>query len=93
MIIDSALDDFIDTAESIALSSDAQAVKRTLLKLDKALSKNQKLRLKFLDDPLKFIDSEIDIAEDLQTLMSVSSSPELYPELLKLDAVKLIARK
>ena len=43
------------------------------------------LRLKFSDQPERFLDSEVDLDEQLKSLTQVAGSPELYPILSESD--------
>lgn len=81
---------FIDSVEDTQTTTDSQSLKRIHSKLLKSIVKNQLLRIKYPNDPLKFIDSEIDIAEDLKQLMSISSTPDLYTEFQKQGCVSTI---
>jgi peptidyl-prolyl isomerase F (cyclophilin D) len=79
--IDRMLD---ETEEMEAL--DATAVKRMVLGLEKKLSKNHEMRMKFADQPPKFAESEIDLDDEIKKLHSLATAPELYPELVKCSA-------
>lgn len=45
------------------------------------------MRMKYSDEPDKFMESELDLHEHLCSLYSVAASPELYPLLVELNAV------
>ncbi|KAI9025686.1 Catenin-beta-like protein [Hyaloraphidium curvatum] len=66
---------------------DLPQLKRLVLKFEKALAKNEELRVKFADEPLKFMESEADLDEQVHALMAVTSAPQLYPELIKTGTV------
>ena len=44
--------------------------------------------MKYADQPEKFMESELDLDEEVQRLLAVAGSPELYPEFVKLGAVE-----
>ncbi|KAG8893800.1 hypothetical protein FRB99_001700, partial [Tulasnella sp. 403] len=60
------------------------AVRRILLKFERAIDKNQGQRSKYPDDPSKFIDSEADLDAALKSLLPLSQAPVLaYTEIVK----------
>mmetsp|Transcript_15764 Transcript_15764/g.26137 ORF Transcript_15764/g.26137 Transcript_15764/m.26137 type:complete len:523 (-) Transcript_15764:78-1646(-) len=65
---------------------DSFAMKKMVLSLEKRISKNQEMRMKFSDAPDKFMDSEIDLHDELKKMHVLSTAPELYPEFLALNA-------
>ncbi|KZS97700.1 DUF1716-domain-containing protein [Sistotremastrum niveocremeum HHB9708] len=75
--------------DSVPGTSDADdleitAIRRILLRLDRAINKNQDQRSKYPDDPTKFIDSEADLDSALKSLLPMSQSAMLaYPELVR----------
>ena len=46
------------------------------------------MRMKYADQPEKFMESELDLDEEVQRLLAVAGSPELYPDFVKLGAVE-----
>lgn len=54
-----------------------------LSNLEKKISKNQKMRMKFADEPEKFMDSELDLHQQIEDLHLLATSPELYHILLE----------
>ncbi|TMW66779.1 hypothetical protein Poli38472_014091 [Pythium oligandrum] len=66
---------------------DARALKSMAHALDKAIRKNALMRGKYADDPTKFMDSEVQLDEELSKWKAVAASPALYTELLALDVV------
>lgn len=73
--------------EGVSITS----IRRTLLKFERAASKNQDQRSKYPDDPSKFIDSEADLDSALKSLLSLAQSPVLaYPELVRSGSVSLL---
>ena len=51
---------------------------------------NMEMRMKHADAPDKFMESEVDLDEEVQRLVGVAGSPELYPELIRQGAVPLL---
>ena len=67
---------------------DVRAVRRWAVSLEKKLQDNLAARVKYgADAPDKFVDSEVDLHEELQRLGSLAAAPELYPELVRLGCV------
>jgi beta-catenin-like protein 1 len=56
-----------------------------VLKFEKSIAKNEELRVRFAGDPLKFIESEADLDQEITNLMGASAAPELYPHLVALN--------
>ncbi|KAJ3136177.1 hypothetical protein HK100_001951 [Physocladia obscura] len=79
--------DIVDSAEETAAAIDLPSLKKNVLKLERAITKNEEMRVRFPDDPLKFIDSEADLDQELHNLMGVSAAPELYPHLVQLGTI------
>ncbi|KAJ3403696.1 hypothetical protein HDV05_007667 [Chytridiales sp. JEL 0842] len=65
-------------------------MKKIVLKFERAFSKNQELRIKFAHDPLKFIDSETDLDEEINNMMKLSAAPELYSHLVALGTTSSV---
>ena len=58
--------------------------RKMLLQLERAISKNQEMRLKHADDPSRFIESEADLDAALRELVLLTTTvPALYPEFIK----------
>jgi len=58
---------------------DAGAVKRMLLSFEKKVLRNQEMRVKFPDMPEKFMESELELNEEIQRLHVIATVPEYYP--------------
>lgn len=41
---------------------------------------NMEMRMKYSDEPSKFMDSEVDLDDAVKRMMVVAGSPELYPD-------------
>lgn len=57
------------------------------MSFEKKITKNQKMRMKYVDEPDKFMESELELHEQICSLYSLAASPELYPLLVELNAV------
>ena len=77
-------DDINDTGEAL----DASAVKRMLLSFEKKVLKNQEMRIKFPDLPEKFMESELELNDEVQKLHVVATVPEYYPILIEVNAIQ-----
>ena len=70
--------DFIENDNSAAEQIDSQFVKKAILGLEKAIDKNQEMRFKFPDEPMKYVDSELDLNSEIPKLGAVAAMPALY---------------
>lgn len=61
-----------------------------ILKFEKAINKNQDQRVRYADQPEKFMESEADLDEEVKNLLTLTQAPHLYPELVKLGSVASI---
>ncbi len=61
----------------------ATSIKTLLLAFEKRINTNQMMRMKYPDEPIKFMDSEIELDEQLKKLRLIAASPHLYPEVLE----------
>ncbi len=66
---------------------DAAKLKQMVSSLVKAARKNQRLRVKHPDDPTKFMDSEVNLDEEIKAMHAVAAAPELYSQLVSLGGV------
>lgn len=73
----------IDTDDSNDDILDETKLKRMILNFEKKVAKNQELRIKFPDDPSKFMNSEIELHEAVQVLFTFTSYhlPKSFPRL------------
>jgi beta-catenin-like protein 1 len=75
----------VDEAEEFEML-DVNTVKKLVLGLEKKLTKNHEMRMKHFKDPTKFVESEVDLDDEIKKLHVLATAPELYPELVKLNA-------
>ena len=73
--------------ETVTGVLDDTALKRLILAFEKRSLKNQELRIKFPDDPQKFMASEVELHDAIQDLRVVATCPDLYPILVELRSV------
>ena len=66
---------------------DAKTVRRLVLAFERAYAENVKARAKHGNDPRKFAESEIELDAEVKKLGQLASAPELYAELVELNAV------
>nr|XP_033819746.1 beta-catenin-like protein 1 isoform X1 [Geotrypetes seraphini] len=66
---------------------DESSVKKMILTFEKRSYKNQELRIKFPDNPEKFMESELDLNDIVQEMHVVATMPDLYHLLVELNAV------
>lgn len=66
---------------------DETKLKRLVLALEKRATKNQELRIKFPDEPTKFLNSEVELHDTIQDLRTLATAPDLYPTFVDLQCV------
>lgn len=69
---------------------DQNYLKKLLISLDKNLQKNLEQREKFSKDPQKFMESEMELDEDIKKLQNLAAIPELYSSFIKMEGLKLL---
>jgi len=73
-----------------SVTMDEQGIKKTLLTFEKKTTRNQELRIKFPDQPEKFMESEMELNDAVQDMKAVATVPSLYPVLVELNVVPSI---
>ncbi|OAL64016.1 hypothetical protein A7C99_4670 [Trichophyton rubrum] len=79
--------DYIDRHENEGTAPqviDSAWLRRTALNFEKKISKNAELRVKFENDPQKFMASEADLDVEIKCLSILSEHPKLYKEFAEL---------
>ncbi|KAJ8618457.1 hypothetical protein MRB53_014643 [Persea americana] len=66
---------------------DLRTLKKLVLSFERRLRDNLEARMKYPDNPDKFAESEIELHDDLQKLRILAGGPDLYPDLVALNAV------
>ncbi|KAK9115681.1 hypothetical protein Sjap_014628 [Stephania japonica] len=69
---------------------DVKTLKKLVLSFERRLRDNIEARLKYPDQPDKFADSELQLHEEIEKLKILAGGPELYPELVNLNAIPSI---
>ena len=65
-------------------------LKKLLNQLEKKVTRNQEMRIKFPDTPEKFMESEIELNEIIQEMHVISSRPDLYSALIESNCIQLL---
>ncbi|XP_068588644.1 beta-catenin-like protein 1 [Cebidichthys violaceus] len=76
-----------DEEEPEAEPVDESSVKKMILTFEKRSYKNQELRIKFPDNPEKFMETELDLNDIIQEMHVIATMPDLYHLLVELNAV------
>ncbi|XP_039296273.1 beta-catenin-like protein 1 [Nilaparvata lugens] len=66
---------------------DESSLKKMLLTFEKRALKNREMRIKFPDNPEKFMESEVELNEILQEMHVIATVPHLYPIIVQLNSV------
>merc|ERR1719342_659986 len=74
--------------ESVTL--DETGVKKILLGFEKKVSRNQEMRIKFPDQPDKFMMSEMELHDSVRELQNVSTVPHMYPVMVDTNCVSTL---
>lgn len=78
---------YVENEEAEGEVLDDQGLKKLLLVFEKKNLKNQELRIKYPDNPVKFMDSELELHGVIQELKAVATVPDLYPVLVELNGI------
>lgn len=65
-------------------------LRKAIINLDKKFNENQKLRIKYAEDPNKFATSETELFAALDAIQGVATQTELYPILTSKNFIELI---
>ncbi|XP_062396828.1 beta-catenin-like protein 1 [Sardina pilchardus] len=85
---DTALEKLLDREEDTEVEPvDESSVKKMILTFEKRSYKNQELRIKFPDNPEKFMETELDLNDILQEMHVIATMPDLYHLLVELNAI------
>eukprot|EP00741_Cyanophora_paradoxa_P017723 tig00000203_g17117.t1 len=69
---------------------DLFGLKKQVLAFERKLTRNQEMRVKFPDQPDKFVDSEVELHDEIKKMHVVAASPELFADLVELNATQSI---
>ncbi|XP_030374857.1 beta-catenin-like protein 1 [Scaptodrosophila lebanonensis] len=78
---------YVESEEAEGEALDEQGLKKLILVFEKRNLKNQEMRIKFADNPEKFMDSEVELHTVIQDLKAVATVPDLYPLLVELHGL------
>jgi len=82
------LKEFVNQVENESFDEvNPATIKKLVLSFEKKYLKNQQMRDKFKDEPEKFMDSEIDLDEEIKNLQVIATAPELYPLFVSLGSI------
>ncbi|XP_050228754.1 uncharacterized protein LOC126677975 [Mercurialis annua] len=76
--------------ENAVEALDIRTLKKLVLSFERRYKENIEARLKYPDQPDKFADSELELHQEIQKLKILAGGPELYPELVNLNAIPSI---
>ena len=79
-----------DDADETGEALDVGAVKRMLLSFEKKVLKNQEMRIKFPELPEKFMESELELNDEIQKMNVIATVPEHYPILIEMNVVQTL---
>jgi len=79
--------DSVEGGENDGAMTEAR-LKKLVLNFEKKATKNQELRIKFPDEPVKFLNSEVELHDAIQEMRVVATAPDFYPDLVALGSVQ-----
>lgn len=86
---ENSIAEIVDGAEGMS-TLDAAELKRMVTAFEKKVRINEKNRMKFPDQPDKFMDSELELDEAVGELQVVAGAPELYSDMVKMGLMQTI---
>lgn len=78
---------FVETEDVDVDIMDEPGLKKLLLLFEKRNLKNQEMRIKFPENPEKFMESEVDLHSVIEELKALATVPDLYPVLVDLHGI------
>jgi beta-catenin-like protein 1 len=69
---------------------DDRGIKRIVAGVERRVRRNQELRIKYSDDPQRFLESELELNELLTKLSALAGEPVLYTQLVEQQTVPLL---
>ncbi|ALC46362.1 CG11964 [Drosophila busckii] len=78
---------YVENEEAEGDALDEQGLKKLILVFEKRNLKNQEMRIKFSDNPEKFMESELELHTVIQELKAIATVPDLYPLLVELSGL------
>lgn len=81
---------YVEEEETTDDTLTENGLRKLILTFEKRNLRNQEMRIKFPDQPEKFMESEIDVHSTVSELKAIATVPDLYPLLVELNAVPSI---
>lgn len=78
---------YVEEEEASGETLDENGLRKMILLFEKRNLRNQEMRIKFPDNPEKFMESEIDLHAVINELKIVATVPDLYSLLVELNAI------
>lgn len=78
---------YVEEEEAAGETLDDNGLRKMILLFEKRNLKNQEMRIKFPDNPEKFMESEIELHTVINEMKVVATVPDLYPLLVELNAI------
>lgn len=69
---------------------DERQLREMILQLENNYKLNSDQRMRYPNQPDKFIDSEVDLDEDLRKLLILPAYPQLYPIFYSSNAIPIV---
>ncbi|EOY03115.1 ARM repeat superfamily protein isoform 1 [Theobroma cacao] len=88
--VDLSILEAVEKSQNAVEVLDLRTLKRLVFSFERRLKENIEARLKYPDQPERFADSEVELHEELEKLKILAGAPELYPELVNLNAIPSI---
>jgi beta-catenin-like protein 1 len=80
----------LQEAEEQGEEMNEETLTNNLKALDKKIQTNKTLRLKYANDPPKFIDSETDLHEEIKVLQRIAAYPNLIHIFVKNKGIEML---
>jgi beta-catenin-like protein 1 len=82
-LTEAQLAELVAAAETADVPSlDVTGVKRLLLSVEKAITRNELARTKYAGEPARFMDTEVELDDQLKKLRVLAAAPDLYGVLI-----------
>eukprot|EP00249_Psilotum_nudum_P019647 c27357_g1_i1 orf=282-1895(-) len=85
--VDLALLEALEKSNDLPEVLDLRSLKKLVLSFERKLRDNLEARMKYPDQPEKFVDSEVELDEEIKKLHALAAVPDLYEELVRLNTV------
>ncbi len=83
------LAELVAAAETADVPSlDVTGVKRLLLGVEKAITRNELARTKYAGEPARFMDTEVELDQQLKKLRVLAAAPDLYGVLISSSTLR-----